>query len=81
MLNRVVQSVGSLLGAKAVSIYLVDPSSQTIVVCASNEDGLTGFPVAFGEGIAGITTMMLPLLSRLYLIPILTYISQSYSTN
>ena len=86
LLNRVVQSIGSLVGAKAVSIYLVDPPSQTIVVCASNEDGLTGFPVSFGEGIAGknkkrLSFLYLSFLSDFYPSISFSQIISYYTTN
>ena len=53
ILQHAVRFVLALVHAKAVSIYLIDSSSKHIVVCASSEGALNGFPVPLGEGIAG----------------------------
>lgn len=52
ILRRTVDVVGQLLNSDLVSIYLVDHESQEAIICAS-QDGLEGYTVAFGQGVAG----------------------------
>ena len=52
ILKSTVDVVCQLLNTDLVSIYLVDHVTHEAVICASN-DGLEGYTVSFGQGIAG----------------------------
>ena len=52
ILRKTVDVVCQLLNSELVSIYLVDHATQEAVICAS-KDGLEGYTVSFGQGIAG----------------------------
>ena len=52
ILRKTMEVIAKLLKSDLVSIYLVDHETQEAVICAS-KDGLEGYTVTFGQGIAG----------------------------
>ena len=56
ILKIAIDAVCQLLSTQIVSIYLVDQVRREAVICAS-KDGLEGFTMPFGKGVAGTVAM------------------------